>query len=49
MMDKKQDKPSRKYAAFREGLTGAVAIVCYLITDNLVEKWQFHFVKKQIC
>lgn len=46
MMDKKQDKPSRKYAAFREGLTGAVAIVSYLVTDNIVEKMAVPFCKK---
>ncbi len=38
MMDKKQDRDSRVYTAFREGLTGAVAFVSYLGTDAVVEK-----------
>ena len=46
MMDKKQEKSSKRYAAFREGLTGAVAIVSYLVTDNIVEKLAVPFCKK---
>lgn len=46
MLDNKQDKSSRKYTAFREGLTGAVAIVSYLITDNLVKKIAKPFCEK---
>ena len=38
MMDKKQEKNSRRYTAFREGLTGAVAFGAYLVTDAGVEK-----------
>ncbi len=38
MMDKKQERESRVYTAFREGLTGAVAFVSYLATDAVVEK-----------
>lgn len=36
MMDNKQEINSRKYTAFREAFTGAVAFIAYLITDNLV-------------
>ncbi len=39
MLDKKQEKKSRKYTAFREGTTGAVAIVSYLATDKVVDKF----------
>ncbi len=46
MMDKKQEKDSRKYTAFREGLTGAVAFCSYLITDAGVEKLAKHIAKK---
>lgn len=46
MMDKKQEKNSRKYTAFREGLTGAVAFGSYLITDKCVEKLATHIAKK---
>ena len=46
MMDKKQEKNSRKYTAFREGLTGAVAFGTYLVTDGLVEKMTTHIAKK---
>ena len=38
MMDKKQEKKSRTYTAFREGLTGAVAFISYLITNAGVNK-----------
>lgn len=38
MMDKKQEKKSRQYTAFREGLTGAVAFGSYIITHKGVEK-----------
>ncbi len=46
MMDKKQDRDSRVYTAFREGLTGAVAFVSYLATDAVVEKLAYHLAKK---
>lgn len=38
MMDKKQDRQSRVYTAFREGTTGAVAFGSYLLTNHFVEK-----------
>lgn len=46
MMDKKQDRESRKYTAFREGLTGAVAFVTYLMTDKVVENLTKHIAQK---
>lgn len=46
MMDKKQEKASRTYTAFREGLTGAVAFCSYLVTDAGVEKLASHIAKK---
>lgn len=46
MMDKKQEINSRKYTAFREGFTGAVAFVSYLITDKLVGKAAKHIAEK---
>lgn len=46
MMDKKQEKDSRRYTAFREGLTGAVAFGSYLITDAGVEKLAKHIAEK---
>lgn len=46
MMDKKQDRDSRVYTAFREGLTGAVAFVSYLATDAAVEKLATKLAKK---
>ncbi len=46
MMDKKQDKDSRIYTAFREGLTGGVAFVSYLATDAVVEKLASKLAKK---
>lgn len=46
MMDKKQDRDSRIYTAFREGLTGAVAFVSYLATDAVVEKLATVLAKK---
>ena len=46
MMDKKQDKDSRVYTAFREGLTGAVAFVSYLATNAVVEKVAYNLAKK---
>lgn len=46
MMDKKQEKNSRKYTAFREGLTGAVAFGSYLITDAGVAKLAKHIAEK---
>ncbi len=46
MMDKKQEINSRKYTAFREGFTGAVALVSYLITDKLVNKLAKHIAEK---
>ena len=42
MMDKKQEKNSRTYTAFREGLTGAVAFCSYLVTNKGVEKLAHH-------
>lgn len=38
MMDKKQDRQSRVYTAFREGTTGAVAFGAYILTNHFVEK-----------
>ncbi len=38
MMDKKQDKKSRQYTAFREATTGAVAFGSYILTHKGVEK-----------
>lgn len=46
MMDTKQEKNSRKYTAFREGLTGAVAFCTYLVTDKIVEKLANNIAKK---
>ncbi|MBS5861473.1 hypothetical protein KID03_08610 [bacterium] len=46
MMDKKQEKASRTYTAFREGLTGAVAFGSYLVTDAGVEKLAKHIAVK---
>lgn len=46
MMDKKQEKKSRSYTAFREGLTGAVAFGAYLITNTGVEKLAKHIATK---
>ena len=46
MMDKKQDRDSRVYTAFREGLTGAVAFVSYLATNAVVEKLATSLAKK---
>lgn len=36
MMDKESDKNSKKYAAFREGLTEVIAFASYFITHKLV-------------
>ena len=38
MMDKKQDKRSRQYTAFREGTTGAVAFASYIGTNAITQK-----------
>lgn len=46
MMDKKQEKKSRTYTAFREGLTGVVAFGSYLITNTGVNKLAHHIAKK---
>ena len=46
MMDKKQDKKSRKYTAFREGLTGLVAFGAYIATHKGVDKLVKPFCKK---
>lgn len=46
MMDKKQDRDSRVYTAFREFLTGAVAFVSYLATNAVVEKVATKIAKK---
>ena len=46
MMDRKQERESRVYTAFREGLTGAVAFVSYLATDTIVEKLAHKLAKK---
>ena len=35
MMDKESDKETKKYAAFREGLTEAIAFCSYLITHKI--------------
>ena len=35
MMDKKSDKETKKYAAFREGLTEAIAFVSYIVTHKI--------------
>lgn len=39
MMDKKQDKKTRQYTAFREGTTGAVAFISYLATNAVTQKF----------
>ena len=36
MMDKESDKNSKKYAAFREGLTEVIAFASYFLTHKLV-------------
>lgn len=36
MMDKKSDKETKKYAAFREGLTEAIAFASYILTHRIV-------------
>lgn len=36
MMDKESDKSSKKYAAFREGLTEVIAFASYFLTHKLV-------------
>ena len=36
MMDKKSDKETKKYAAFREGLTEVIAFCSYILTHKLV-------------
>ena len=36
MMDKKSDKETKKYAAFREGVTEAIAFASYILTHKLV-------------
>lgn len=36
MMDKKSDKETKKYAAFREGLTEAIAFGSYIATHKLI-------------
>lgn len=36
MMDKKSDRETKKYAAFREGLTEAIAFASYILTHKLV-------------
>ncbi len=46
MLDKKQDKESRKYTAFREGITGAIALGAYLSTHKGVEKLVKYICKK---
>lgn len=46
MMDKKQEKASRTYTAFREGLTGAVAFASYLVTNAGVNKLATHIAKE---
>ena len=38
MMDKKQEKKSRSYAAFREAMTGIIAFGSYVLTHKIVEK-----------
>ena len=46
MMDKKQEKKSRQYTAFREALTGIVAFGAYIVTHKGVEKLVKPFCKK---
>lgn len=46
MMDKKQEKKSRQYTAFREALTGIVAFGAYIVTHKGVEKVVKPFCKK---
>ena len=36
MMDKESDKETKKYAAFREGLTEAIAFASYVLTHRLI-------------
>lgn len=38
MMDKKQDKDSRRYTAFREATTGVVAFASYIVTHKGMSK-----------
>lgn len=46
MMDKKQDKDSRRYTAFREATTGVVAFASYIITHKGMSKLVKPFCKK---
>ena len=46
MMDKKQERKSRTYTAFREGLTGVVAFASYLVTNTGVNKLAKHIAKE---
>ena len=47
MMDKKSDPKSKKYAAFREGLTEAIAFGSYIATHKLVLPLAVPLAKKQ--
>ncbi len=38
MMDKKSDKQTKKYAAFREGLTEVIAATTYIVTNKTLVK-----------
>lgn len=38
MMDKKSDPETKKYAAFREGVTEAIAFCSYIVTHKLFDK-----------
>ena len=46
MMDKKQERKSRTYTAFREGFTGVVAFASYLVTNAGVNKLAKHIAKE---
>lgn len=48
MRDKKQDPESRKYAAFREGLTEGIAIPTYLLSDIVASKIAPNLVAKKL-
>ena len=46
MMDKKSDKETKKYAAFREGLTEAIAFASYIITHKIFKSLAPKLAKK---
>ncbi len=46
MMDKKSDKETKKYAAFREGLTEAIAFCSYIVTHKIFKSLAPKIAKK---